>query len=633
MKNKRIISLMLVAVVTIGLMTGCGSKTAVNTATNDNNIAEETATASEDESQTENAEDEATSESQDEEKSSDVTIVYTNDVHSYIDNVTKDGDGNVTGDGLRFSKIAAMVKDLRDEGENVLLVDAGDEIQGDIYGAMDEGTTIIDIMRETGYQLATPGNHDFDYGVTQLLKLIETAGFPYVTCNFHSTKTKEIIFSDSYVFEVGDKKVAFVGVSTPKTITSSTPTYFQDEKGEFIYTIDGISDSKDLYTSVQNAIDNVKDDVDYVIGLGHLGVGIDSVKSGWDSKSVISNVSGLDAFIDGHSHTTVEGDIVKDKDGKDVVLTQTGCYLTAVGMMTISADGTITTKLVNDYDREDEAVAKLENDWIDEINQQMNEKIGVLDVPLYVSNPENIKERWIRAKELNLGDFTADSIYWFFNERLGLDCDVAIQNGGGIRSQIDKGDLTYLSAKQVEPFGNMICLIAATGQQIVDALEMGVTVIGEWDDEWNTPAENGGFLQVAGMSYTIDSTVPCGVETDSNKMFDKVNGDYRVRDVKIYNKENGQYEPIELDKTYQLGGINYLLRNSGNGLAMFADDELTVDYVGQDYVILAEYIKNFAGDGEYAHVNTKNCPLLKYDGYLLDYDNPLGSGRINIILE
>lgn len=562
-----------------------------------------------------------------------ITIVYTNDVHSYIDNVVKDGDGNVVGDGMRFSKIAAMVNDMKTDGENVLLVDAGDEIQGNIYGAMDEGESIINIMSTAGYQLATPGNHEFDYGMTQFLKLAEEAEFPYVTCNFHPTDNDKRIFSDSHVFEIGGQRVAFVGITTPETIISSTPTYFQNEKGEYIYTIDGLVDKNDLYASVQRAIDDVKNDADYVIAIGHLGVGIDATKKGWDSKSVIANVAGLDAFIDGHSHTVMENEVIMDKDGREVILTQTGSYLESVGVMKISANGNITTELVKDYDKEDETVAKLENDWIADIDARMNEKIAVLENTMYINNPDNAQERLIRSRELNSGDFTSDSIYWFFNERLGLDCDVAIQNGGGIRSEIAAGPVTYLSIKQMSPFGNMICMIAATGQQIVDALEMGSTVTGEWDAEWNIPAENGGFVHAAGLIYTIDSSVPSSVETDDSGLFKAVTGEYRVKDVKVYNRESGEYEPIELDRTYQLAGANYMLRNAGNGLSMFEENKLTVDYVGLDYVILAEYMKSFDCEGEYPLINTSNSPLSKYEGYLYDYDNPYGAGRINIILQ
>lgn len=561
----------------------------------------------------------------------DITVVYTNDIHSYIDNVVKDDEGNVTGDGLRLSKIAAMVADMREAGENVLLVDAGDEVHGSVYGAMDEGETIIDIMNATGYQLATPGNHDLDYGMLHFQKLMEKAEYPYITCNFHPTDGSESKLSDCEIFEIAGRKVAFIGVTSPEVMTSTTPTYFQNEKGEFIYTIDGLSDPQDMFDSVQSAIDKVRDEADYVIAIGHVGVGASAKKAGITSEDVIKNTTGLDAFIDGHSHTVMEGDVITDKEGNDVILTQTGSYLESVGVMTISDDGTISTELVNDYDREDDTVAAIETGWIDKITDEMSEKIAYLDTPLYICNPENLEERWIRAMEMNSGDFTADSIYWYFNEKLGIDCDVAIQNGGGIRNNLEAGDLTYMAAKQITPFGNVICLISATGQQILDALELGVTVIGEWDEAWNAPAENGGFLQVAGLTYTVDASVPSSVVIDENEMFKSVDGQYRVKDVKIYNRETGLYEDLVLDKEYQLGGINYLLRNSGNGLCMFADNNLTVDYVGQDYVILAEYMGSFAQDDNgVSVVNTANSPLASYGGYMIDYENPLGAGRINI---
>ena len=565
------------------------------------------------------------------EQQGDITILYTNDIHGYIDNVTTDEEGNLTGDGLRFSKIAAMLQDYRALGDTVL-VDAGDELQGSVYGAMDEGVTIVDLMGATGYDLATPGNHDFDYGVIRLLRLAETSKFPYITCNFHPTDDEKIIFEKTKIFEMEGKKVAFVGVTTPYTITSSTPVYFQNEKGEFIYDIDGTKNPSDLYDSVQRAIDSVRADVDYVIGIGHIGVDRDALISGTASTDIISHVSGLDAFIDGHSHTVMEGDLVKDIDGKDVILTQTGNYLSAVGVMTISSDGTITTKLVNDYDREDETVAAMEQKWIRDVNDQLGDKIGTLDFALYICNPDNDKQRLIRAREMNSGDFVADSYYWYFNEEIQIDCDVVIVNGGSIRAKIEPGDFTYLNAKQIEPFGNMICLISATGQQIVDALEMGVTEVGEWNEEWDSPAENGGFLQVAGLSYTIDASIPTSLEKDETGMFKAVSGDYKVKDVKVYNKEKGVYEPIDLAKEYNLGGINYTLRNGGDGLNMFDGDPLVIDYVGQDYIILSEYIKSFAKDGDYPKVNTANSPLASYEGYLLNYEEPLGSGRIQIIM-
>lgn len=559
-----------------------------------------------------------------------LTIVYTNDIHSYIDNVKTDADGNALGNGLRLSKVKALVDDKKQEGKKVLLVDAGDQIQGDIYGAMDEGESIINMMNETGYDLAVPGNHDFDYGVSHLIALSKEADFEYLSCNFRSSATGETVFAASKIVEVDDKKVAFIGITTPETITSSTPVYFQDESGEFVYSFDGMVNASDLYESVQKEIDKVKTEADYVIAIGHIGIGLDEQALGISSMDIIKNTSGLNAFIDAHSHSTVEGTKVKDQKGKEVLLTQTGSYLSAVGVMSVLDNGKITTQLLNDYAREDSKVAELEAECIQVVTDRMGEKIGELENTLFIHDPENLDHRLIRSREMNLGDFAADSIYWFFNDRLEIDCDVAIVNAGGIRTQIGAGDLTYKNVKQVMPFGDMVCLITATGQQILDALEMGAIQIGKWDEEWDIPAENGGFLQVAGLSYTIDASVDNRVDTDQNGLFKGVTGDYKVKDVKIYNRASGTYEDIDLNREYTIGGSNYILRNEGNGLSMFSGDSLLVDFVGLDYVILAEYIKSF-GDGiNPGIVSTNNSPLMRYEGYLLDYENPFGANRIQI---
>jgi len=561
----------------------------------------------------------------------DIVIVYTNDTHSHIANEVRGEDGTVIGDGLRFSKVAAIVNDMKQKGQNVLLVDAGDELQGDVYGAFDEGASIIDIMNETGYVLATPGNHDFDYGIGRFFQVTEKAGYEYISCNFVSTVTDETVFEGSRIFEIGGKKIAFVGISTPEIITSSTPVYFQDENGEYIYTVRGYDNSEDLYLSVQNEVDEVKDEVDYVIALAHVGSGMDEKQAGWSSEDIISHTTGIDAFISGHSHSTIEEVMVKNREGKDVLLTQTGNYLAAVGVMTITSDGRISSKLITEYGTEDENVAKLEKDVIQQTNDELNEKIGTLETPLFINNPTDDKQRLIRSREMNLGDFTADSVYWYFNQKLGVDCDIAVCNGGGIRAQIETGDLSYMSAKSVEPFGNMVCLTEASGQEIIDALEMGTELINIWDEEWNAPAENGGFLQVAGILFTVDGKVKSNIVKDSDGMFKSVDGEYRVKDVKVYNRDNGQYEPIDTEKIYTIGGADYLLRNSGNGLKMFGDNPIIIDHIALDYMILAEYIQSFAKDGDYAKVCTINSPLMAYKGYLLNYESPYGSGRINII--
>lgn len=561
-------------------------------------------------------------------KKDGIKIVYTNDIHSYIANTVKDNDGNEEP-GLRINNISGYVKKLKEEYKNVLLVDAGDEIQGAIYGALDQGADIINIMNTAGYDLATPGNHDFDYGMDMFKDIVNKAKYPYISCNFKDKDNINVLDSTK-VFEVDGKKIAFIGISTPETITTSTPTFFQNEKGEFIYSFDGTKDKNDLYISVQNAIDSIRDKVDYVIALGHLGVGIDEEKLGIRSIDVINNTTGIDAFIDGHSHTVMEKKIVKSKDDKDVILTQTGCYLANIGLMDI-VDGTINTTLVSNISEIDNNVKGLEDTLIAKVNDKLGIKIATLDKTLYVNNPDLESQRIIRARETNMGNISSDSVYWYINEYKKLDCDIVITNGGGLRTGINSGDITYLSCKSVMPFGNQVCLIKTKGINIKNALEMGSSVIGKWDDEWNCPAENGGFIHSAGLKYEIDASIESSLKTDSSGMFSSIDGEYKVKNIMVYNKQTKSYEALDDNKIYTLGGINYLLRNSGNGLSMFNESELVLDYIEEDYTVFAKYLMAFNKDGGIPKINNSNSPLNSYENYLYDYENPHGSGRINII--
>ena len=266
----------------------------------------------------------------------DVVVLYTNDIHTYIDNNVGEGNEN----GLTYSKVAGYKASL----DNALLVDAGDHIQGTAYGSMDDGATISELMNAAGYDVATLGNHEFDYDMEGALAAIERADFPYVSCNFYHEENGvagENVLDSYVVLEAGGVSIAFVGITTPESFTKSTPAYFQDDEGNYIYGIAGGEDGQALYDAVQEAIDAASAEADYVVALGHLGV--DASSQPWTSREVIANTTGLDAFIDGHSHTTIPMEEVTDADGNTVVLTQTGSYLDALGQMTISADGTITT--------------------------------------------------------------------------------------------------------------------------------------------------------------------------------------------------------------------------------------------------------------------------------------------------
>ena len=576
----------------------------------------------------------------------DVVILYTNDVHTYIDGV------------LSYDVIAGLKSELQAQYGNVLLVDAGDHIQGTAFGSMDKGATIVKLMGAAGYDLATLGNHEFDYGMDRIMDILSNGEVPYVSCNFYHEENGEkgVNVLEAYrIFELGGQKIAFVGITTPESFTTSTPAYFQDDQGNYIYGISGGEDGADLYADVQAGIDAAKAaGADIVIALGHLGD--DPASQPWTSEEVIANVSGLDAFIDGHSHSTVEGKEVADKDGNSVLLTQTGEYFDAIGMMRIDGEtGEITTDLigyseitevvkdengepvlnedgeeetevvgyefVSDFDLgtawcSNENVAAIQDAWIEEINTQLGKVIGSTE--LTFDNYDAEGNRLVRSQETNTGDFAADALYYLF-DNMGLDVDVAIMNGGGVRNKAITGDISYLTAKQIHTFGNVACLQTITGQQLLDALEWGARCAG-------TGEECGGFLQVSGITYQIDAEWPTSVQQDDKGVWvGAPTGGYRVHDVKVYNKGTNAYEDLDLTASYNLAGYNYTLRDLGDGFNMFDGAVNVLDYVMEDYMVLANYVQAFEGGA----VNGTNSPLLaKYDGMLLDYSTVNGSGRI-----
>ena len=548
---------------------------------------------------------------------SDVTILYTNDVHTYIDKQSPK---------LTYAAIADLKQSYQNAGKEVLLVDAGDHVQGTAYGSMDEGASIIKLMNAAGYDVATPGNHEFDYGMDRAKAIMKEADFPYLSCNWVDLRTTLRVLPSVKVFVRGGRRIAFVGVTTPETFTKSTPAYFMDKaQRKYIYDIQGGEDGKKLYDAVQKAIDKAKLLADVVIGLGHLGV--DPSSSPWTSEEVIAHTSGFDAFIDGHSHTVMENKQVQDASGKAVTLTQTGSYFANVGEMTIAADGTITTKLIPTHEGMDATIAAMQTGWVNTVDDMLGEKIAVGDSDFYVSDPATGKRR-IRSAETNLGDFVADGIYAYFNEVEKLHCDLAIMNGGGIRADVPAGDWTFKTCKQVSPFGNVACLMSVTGKQIQDALEFAARFAGEGGKE------NGGFLQVAGATYEIHTDVPNTVQTDEkNVWIGSATGTPRVQNVKIYDKASGSYLPLDPGATYALAGMNYTLRNLGDGFAMFDGAELIKDYVSEDYLVMSTYAMIFDGADAAGlpHLSSANSPLAAYPGYLLDYEQPYGAGRITIL--
>lgn len=533
-------------------------------------------------------------EAQEEAPDKGLVILHTNDVHCGFD-----ADDYTYG----AADLAAYKARLESEGYEVILVDAGDFVQGGVIGTLSDGEYPMQIMNHLGYDAAIPGNHEFDYGMDAFFKLTDEAEFPYLSVNFTDLLTDEKPFPAYTIIEADQLKIAFVGITTPETPTSSNPSHFKDEDGNYIYGFLGGDDGTSLYAAVQSAVDSAYEDgADYVFALGHMGDYVYDER--WSSMAVIEHVSGLTAFIDGHSHSVLE-ETVKDKDGKEVPLASTGTKLANFGQITI-ADNTIECELIEkgaytvseDAGSAEYITYQETSDFIAGVYEQYSELadtvVAKTDVELTINDPDT-GERAVRSAETNLGDLCADA----YRARTGA--DIGLINGGGVRADIAAGDITYGKMIDVQPFGNSLCVVEATGQQILDCLEMGAV---------HTPEENGGFMQVSGLTYTVNTYIPSSVTTDENGNFTGVNGEYRVQNVLV------DGEPLDLEKTYTVASHNYLLLSGGDGMTMFKDCNIAAKEIILDNQALIDYIIEDLGGtvGE-------------------GYSDPHGSGRIVIISE
>ena len=518
-----------------------------------------------------------------------IIILHTNDVHCQIDQ-KKNKDGIVTNIG--YAGVLAYKKEMENlHGiNNVTLVDAGDAIQGGPIGTLSKGEYIVDIMNYVGYDIACPGNHEFDYGMENFLKLsTETSKANYICCNFRDLEGNPIL-SPYTLIKYGDLTIAYLGINTPESFTKSSPIYFQDENGNYIYDFAQGEKGQTLYKTVQKYVDEaIKEGANYVVAIGHLGD--EGASEYWSSKSLIKNTYGIDIFIDGHSHE-VYSEILKNKKGKNVLLAQTGTKLQNLGKITINTKNKkITSEFISNYKAQDEDAVNYIEGIKNKFSDVLQEVVAKSSVTLTTLDPTTHK-RAIRNSETNLGDFCADAY------RAIVGADIAFANGGGIRADIEEGDITYEEIINVHPFGNEICMIETTGQDILDALEIGAC---------EYPIENGGFLQVSGLSYTIDPSIPSSVVFNERGQFVKVDGKYRVTEVMVGN------EPLVLNKTYTLASHNYMIKNGGDGYTMFMDDKMIKDSVVIDNGALINYI-------------TENLNGVIGD----EYKNPKGSGRIII---
>ena len=480
----------------------------------------------------------------------DIVVLYTNDVHCGVE------------DNIGYAGLVAYEKEMLETTPYVTLVDIGDAIQGGPLGTLTTGEALVNIMNEVGYDVATMGNHEFDYGMARFQELAAMLECGYVSCNFVDLSTGDTVFPAYKMISYGDTDVAYIGISTPETYTKSTPTYFQDENGNYIYSFS----ENNLPEMVQDAIDEATAaGAEYIVAVGHLGV--DEQSAPYRSTDIIAETTGLDVFLDGHSHSVIASQEVEDAGGNTVILSSTGTALANIGKLTIAADGTITTELVSDYETKDADMQA----FIDNVNAEFEEITSevVAESSVNLTGYAEDGTRLVRNQETNIGDLVADAY------RVVGDADIGWANGGGIRADIPAGEITYGDIIEVHPYSNQLCVVETTGRQILDALEMASA---------SCPNESGGFLQVSGLSYTIDTTIPSSVVTDDKGMFVEVDGERRVKDVMVGD------EPIDPDATYTLASHNYMFKEGGDGNNMFMNDKLIVDESMPDNQVLITYI-------------------------------------------
>ena len=517
-----------------------------------------------------------------------VTLIVTSDIHAGVN------------DNFTLSGIYEKKKEFEEKGDYTLLIDDGDLLQGGFLSSLSKGADLIDIINEAEYDVVTFGNHEFDYGMDKFLENATKIKPEYISCNF--TKNGELVFKPYVIKEFDGVKFAFIGITTPETLTTSTPKFFEDENGNMIYGFYQGNNGQNLYNQVQKTIDEVQSlGTDYVIAVAHIGE--KETSKPYRYNEIISNTTGFDVFLDGHSHDTDQVSM-KDKKGKTVFRMGVGTKLSHIGLVHFTTAGTIEHELLTYEKKDDGNEPKYTNKVqkiIDEKNEKIsiiaNEKVGYTDYPLTIFDPNETDStgkpiRIVRRMETNLGNLVADA----YKIRTGS--DVAFINSGGVRVNIDKGDITVAEIKNVLPFGDTICIINASGQQILDALEWGCHV---------TPKESGGFPQVSGMTFTVDTSINDPCKVNDVGLCDGINGERRIKNLMI----NG--EPVDPNKNYKLTTRYYTAYEGGDGYTAFKDCEILDIITSEDYSVVVDYIKE------------------NLNGVISDtYSNPYGDGRINI---
>ena len=515
----------------------------------------------------------------------DIVILYENDVHCAIDG---------------YPVIAGLRDSLQRMGCHVAVVSAGDFSSGGSIGAASKGEFVIRMMNAVGYDAVCLGNHEFDFGFDQLLTMEDMLSAPMLCCNLVSNTQagNQVPFTAFVLRNLGGMTVAFVGVTTPTTMYTSNPASFKDEAGNYIYNFSPAT----LAATVQRSVDAARAaGAQFVVLLSHLGDS-DGVPT---SVRVVSQLTGVDAVLDGHDHHIIPCRMIPDQKGRLVPLTSTGTLFQKLGMMTISshpdAKQPIAFKLFStDSLGRKGCISQSVADTVRVIKETFDAMGGRV---VATTNVQLIAEegdiRVCRLRETNLGDLISDAY------RTLMGTDIGWINSGSIRANIPVGPITHNQLFAVTPYNNTICVIRTTGKDILDALE---TAVREY------PKAEGCFAQVSGLSFTFDPSVPSSVVLDSNGTFLRVDGPYRVSNVQVGGK------PLDLQQYYTIASSDYVLLKGGDAIRFPNAKQLPTDPVSDLQVFENYLLNNLHGiiDSTYEHpqgriVNTmvRNKPKIK----------------------
>lgn len=486
----------------------------------------------------------------------DIVVMYENDVHCATEG---------------YAKFAALRSEYQAQTPYVTTVSAGDFVQGSIVGTLTNGEGVTRIMNEVGYDIVTPGNHEFDYGIEQMYHLLRDCLDATVVCaNFCHYPSMETVFEPYTIKAYGKVKVAYIGLTTAKTLTSTSPSNFQDSEGNRIY--DFMDEQLDVRTN--RMVEKARGEgAAYVVLIAHLGDGpVPNCKNALD---IIHATRGIDVVIDGHYHSVINDSLVANAAGKMVHYTSTGTKFQNMGVLTIDKTGGISSRLVATatYDKEDAKVQAFAGKINEEVSAAGDYVIGHADFDLSLTDAAG--KRIVRNQESALGNFIADSYMDLFAT------DVAMVNGGGLREGLKSGDITYNNVLAVTPFGNTICSATITGQQLLDGLEFCYSML---------PYESGSFLHIGGMRLCIDLSASAEfVKEDGLYVAVAEGSPRRVSNLEIYDKATGRYEPLDPARTYTVASSNFILRELGcSGAFRYAkpdadlgvtDVEATVKYL------------------------------------------------------